>query len=122
MKKAIWWLGICFLIIFVLPWAGTAAIRGLVSDSEMSSREFIARRLASRSWTDGTTYGKVVDGHLQESVIPPQSAKPNHLQLTKKYSDHFQTYTVFEFEGKDFEGKYEIMVGRTYFRVWRGAK
>jgi hypothetical protein len=121
-KKLIAWLAICFLVLYVLPWAGTAAIRGLVSDSEMATRETIAQKLASRSWTEGPTYGKVVDGHLQESVIPPQSAKPNHLQLTKKYSDHFQTYTVFEFESKDFEWKYEIMVGRTYFRAWRGAK
>lgn len=122
MKKLFSWLSICFLVVYVLPWGGTAAIRGLVSDSEMATRETIAQELASRSWNDGTTYGKVVDGQLQESDIPPQSAKPNHLQLTKKYSDHFQTYTVFEFEGKDYKWKYEIMVGRTYFRVWCGAK
>ena len=122
MKKAIWWLGICFLIIFVLPWAGTAAIRGLVSDSEMATRELIAQKLATRSWNDGNSSGRIVGGRLKESDIPQLSSMSDHLHPTTKYSDHFQTYTVFEFERKDFEWKYVITVGRTYFRVWRGAK
>lgn len=94
-----------------------ATLRGRVSEKVLETRHQIALQLSKRNWPTGDSHGKLVDGHIDESVLPAPLADSASQKEVESFSDAFKTYTVYEFESEKDKQRLSIQIGTDFYKV-----